>query len=972
MTNITDLVQPEFAFEGVESKLYLSGSVEYFSQLRAANDAYAQDGTVMMIISNGVKSEILDRLVDIISKITAYPNKDHYESVAKALVSMHLCLREPGSGKRVEEKCKPVKKSKKGEIHYVPEPPEGQTTVKSEKDRETMVLELCAEFSRIVTKDLLESFLEGLDLMVPSLFEADEDVEVESFLTQIRHLNAPWSVSGNSADALLEARLRQLLSTGLDRRRQLGDIEFSNRYAEFLRSKAKHSSVCAFLRRMQVCSAPSSLVNFPENNNVGDVVATITVQSGVTLEFSPPPENPENPFRLEGNQLVAERMLDFETTQLYEVAITCTETATALKLEIVIVVLLTNENDNPPFFDSASYQANVDELSPVGEIVGNYPAKDLDAHPQLSYTLTSASNDFVLRSSTNPEILVNARLDYDKVKNVELILTAKVIAGDEVHTATTTIIVTIVDVDNRPPWFQPCTEVEVDGNVICHSAGYTGSVTLNEQETGVLPLKPGPLHAIDGDTGINEKITYSFLSGNEDNLFEINQNTGGITMLKPTDVLGTISLSVLAAQAINSHQFATTTVTISVQVKSLHPPKFQKPRYEGVATSIGTMVMDVMNKDQPLQILVTDEDYAATGGVNPHITYVIIGSHDFIFFNGYLFMTTDLPESTLTLQVSAIDTTNDESDTSQLLVEVKSGLTTSLPTSTTDFMTMTPNGESTTGRSTTNNIESNTTPLTDSTTDSKTTNSNGPTTDPVTVPSGGNDVVGMAVLGAVLGVLLFVCLVVIGMLVCRLQKGKADWKKIYEASMFRSSLGQGSGGHKEGIQYTNEAFQNDEDGSSLGSGSPDGGSVKYAKELPQTTWSIPREEAIVRSTAPLHDLLPDDSSDTASEGADSEKDVKPILTKERRVEEGYKSVWFKEDIDPNAKEEVVIIPDSREDDSEEEDEEPSRSNREDDEDDNQPTKKIAFADSDLDSEIRVKNEDRQGDSDSDDSMNLAL
>uniref|UniRef100_A0A3B4ZWX9 PB1 domain-containing protein n=1 Tax=Stegastes partitus TaxID=144197 RepID=A0A3B4ZWX9_9TELE len=208
-------------------------------QLRAANDAYAQDGTVMMIISNGVKSEILDRLVDIISKITAYPNKDHYESVAKALVSMHLCLREPGSGKgwycwvfslrfkmgnyrqkmmaagcpkvlvnkgkRVEEKCKPVKKSKKGEIHYVPEPPEGQTTVKSEKDRETMVLEVqkrdpdlqlldklmlatfsqrrkeiigdfCChgqmEFSRIVTKDLLESFLEGLDLMVPSLFEA--------------------------------------------------------------------------------------------------------------------------------------------------------------------------------------------------------------------------------------------------------------------------------------------------------------------------------------------------------------------------------------------------------------------------------------------------------------------------------------------------------------------------------------------------------------------------------------------------------------------------------------------------------------------------------------------------------------------------------------------------------------------------------------------------------------------------------
>ncbi|KAM3608967.1 uncharacterized protein V6R79_007526 [Siganus canaliculatus] len=84
-----------------------------------------------------------------------------------------------------------------------------------------------------------------------SVHARDED-EVERFLTQIRHVDAPLSLSElNSGDVLQEARLRQLLSTGLERRRQLGDIEFSNRYAEFLRSKAKHSSICAFLRRMQ-------------------------------------------------------------------------------------------------------------------------------------------------------------------------------------------------------------------------------------------------------------------------------------------------------------------------------------------------------------------------------------------------------------------------------------------------------------------------------------------------------------------------------------------------------------------------------------------------------------------------------------------------------------------------------------------------------------------------------------------------
>lgn len=41
------------------------------------------------------------------------------------------------------------------------------------------------------------------------LCDLRDDDEVESFLTEIRHLNAPWSLSGvNSADALLEARLR--------------------------------------------------------------------------------------------------------------------------------------------------------------------------------------------------------------------------------------------------------------------------------------------------------------------------------------------------------------------------------------------------------------------------------------------------------------------------------------------------------------------------------------------------------------------------------------------------------------------------------------------------------------------------------------------------------------------------------------------------------------------------------------------
>ncbi|TKS73827.1 Cadherin-related family member 5 [Collichthys lucidus] len=514
------------------------------------------------------------------------------------------------------------------------------------------------------------------------------------------------------------------------------------------------------------------------------------------------------------------------------------------------------------------------------------------------------------------------------------------------YTATTTINVNIVDADNRPPWFQPCTQYEYAGGLVCQSSGYTGKVTLNEQVAGVLPLKPGPVYAIDGDFGINQKILYSFLTGSD--LFKINENSGNITMVKPADVLGPISLTVLATQSDNN-KFTTTTVTITVQVKSLHPPKFQKSQYEGIISAVGTMAKDPNNKDQPLIILATDDDYAATEGRNPHIKYSVKDNSDFSIIDGYLFMIKDLPEGPLSLTLVAIDTSNDESDTAPISVEVISGLNTTTVSMSTEATTI---GESTTDSMTTEDIVSTT---------------NLSTAASTTMPSGSFGSTDMAILGATLGVLLFICLVVIGVLACQVRRGKADWQKIYETSMFRSSLGQGSGGQKEGIQYTNDAFQNDEDGNSTGSIGPEEGSLTAGKEPRKAAVDSKVHEANLKFSVPLHAVLPDNTSEMGSDKDDSEKEVKPILTRERRMDEGYKSVWWKEDIDPNAKEEVVIIPDSRENDSDEEDDEQPSSSKEEDEDDSPKikTRKVGFNETDLDSGLGVKMEDPADDSEAD-------
>ncbi|XP_017295002.1 cadherin-related family member 5 isoform X1 [Kryptolebias marmoratus] len=707
----------------------------------------------------------------------------------------------------------------------------------------------------------------------------------------------------------------------------------------------------------------SPSVQFAENNKVGAVVATITTQAGVQLNLSS--ENSDDlPFGLEGNHLIATVELDFETMDsMFEVKFLCT--LGDRKVDYEILIILENINDNHPKFDQKLYPASINEMSPVGATVGRFAATDAD-RDVLYYRLTTESSYFKLKLPTNPEILVNAHLDYERIREVELVLEAQDTtfgssSGEASFTATSTILVSILDVDNRPPWYQPCRKHEVGGAVVCENAGYTGRVDLNEQETGVLTLKPGPLYAIDGDSGINEAITYSFLTGNGTDLFEINPNTGNITMKKPADVLGPISLTVLAAQRTNAYQLATTTLTISVQVKSLHVPQFQRPLYEALITSKGSMAVD-LKSSQALQILATDEDYSSTGGLNPHITYSVEDSSVFSIIGGYLFLTEDASDGTLSLKVLAKDTSNDETATAQLRVELKlSSSTTTLPLSTTDIMT-TSVGESTTNIKTTV-ITTNPCMSTGISTTSHSVTK---------ISSGGFGGSDMAALGATLGVLLFVSLVVIGLLVYRMQKGKADWKKIQEVTMFRSSLGQNSGGQKEGIQYTNEAFQRDDDRGSMGSGGPD--EADTGRFPPNTDWNNPFKEVQQRSSAPLPSLQSDGISDNGSDKTDDEKDVKPILTKERRVEEGYKSVWFKEDIDPNAKEEVVIIPDSREEGSKYEDNEPSSSSKVRNEDDSFQKKapKVAFADTDLDSGLGVKMEDPEEDSASDHNLNIDL
>ncbi|XP_064845999.1 cadherin-related family member 5 isoform X1 [Oncorhynchus masou masou] len=698
----------------------------------------------------------------------------------------------------------------------------------------------------------------------------------------------------------------------------------------------------------QICSMPGATPpTIRENNAVGAVVTTITTEEGVTLTIV---SNPADSFGLNGNDLTAVKVLDYETKTSFTIDLLCKKGDQFLTL--IVVVLIENVNDNPPVFAESQYTLNVDELSPVGKSVGAIEATDADKD-RLYYSLVPDTEGFRLQENS-PNILVQHVLDYDTVTSVTLILSAQDTPSSTPpsFTATTTIHVNILDIDNRPPWFQPCTETIVDMSKICLSSGYTGTVNLTEQEVGALPLLPGPVHAIDGDKGLNMPIMYRFPTGSESDIFQINQNTGDITMLKAADIAGPLTLTVLALQTPNGDQFATTTVTIVVVKKSVNPPQFEKMEYEGFISAdagVDSMVLESKASNRPLKVQAKDTDYA--DGINPDVRYEVQGSTEFsITPQGFILMTKNVMPGTVSMNLHAIDSSNAESTTASLKVEVMPGITTMAPT-TTDMATT---DMATTDMATTDMATTDMATATHAAIKS--------TTEGVLGAPGGYGPGDMAALGASLAVLLVISMVVIGLLVFRIQKGKTDWRKLSEANIFRSSLGKGPGELKGGVQYTNEGFQNDGDTSSVGSKGPE--EMDGKRPIGNGVTSRAVEETVMKISAPLYsNLLLDTSSLAGSDKADSEKEVKPILTKERRVEEGYKSVWFKEDIDPNAKEEVVIIPDNgeREGDDDDDDEEEEGFREEEEEYDNSSpqTPKVLFSDADMNDGRGVKFEDSE-------------
>ncbi|XP_036399405.1 cadherin-8 [Megalops cyprinoides] len=236
-------------------------------------------------------------------------------------------------------------------------------------------------------------------------------------------------------------------------------------------------------------------------------------------------------------------------------------------------------NDNAPEFTNGPYHATVPEMSQVGTSVTKVTATDADDpvygnSAKLVYSILEGQPYFSIDPDTAVIKVALHEMDREMREEYLVVIQAKDMGGHMGGlSGTTTVTVTLTDVNDNPPKFSKSLyEFTVPEDLAIGKPG-------------------GRVKANDRDLGENARSTYSIIDGNERDFFEITtdpQTQEGILRLKKPLDFETRKSYTLKVEATNVRfdpQFSTTgpfkdTATVKITVEdSDEPPVFSQSTY---------------------------------------------------------------------------------------------------------------------------------------------------------------------------------------------------------------------------------------------------------------------------------------------------------------------------------------------------------------------------------------------------------
>uniref|UniRef100_A0A671TJ29 Cadherin 8 n=1 Tax=Sparus aurata TaxID=8175 RepID=A0A671TJ29_SPAAU len=240
------------------------------------------------------------------------------------------------------------------------------------------------------------------------------------------------------------------------------------------------------------------------------------------------------------------------------------------------IIKVQDINDNPPQFIEGPYRASVPEMSAVGTPVTRVTATDADDpvygnSAKLVYSILEGQPYFSIDPNSGKCIALHG-MDREMREEYLVVIQAKDMGGHMGGlSGTTTVTVTLTDVNDNPPKF---------------SKSLYEFVIPEDLPIGKMG---GKVKANDRDIGENSKSTYSIVEGDEQGMFEIFTDTqaqeGILRLKRPLDYESKRAFT-LKVEATNVRSEPSSggpfkdSATVKVVVDdSDEPPIFSKPMY---------------------------------------------------------------------------------------------------------------------------------------------------------------------------------------------------------------------------------------------------------------------------------------------------------------------------------------------------------------------------------------------------------
>ncbi|KAL4226126.1 Cadherin EGF LAG seven-pass G-type receptor 2 [Mactra antiquata] len=300
-------------------------------------------------------------------------------------------------------------------------------------------------------------------------------------------------------------------------------------------------------------------------------------------------------------EVSVQKPLDYETNKEFNLKIKASDNGEVQMTNSTTMWIRINDlNDNTPYFQNSVYKGSVEEGSVIGTSVLTVRALDADdgQNSVLEYALIGVPLAFPFAIDQDMgKVTVRATLDREIQSSYQFIVQVND-KGQPPLSATVTVDITVNDINDNSPIFSPKT----------YNVSISEKAPVYKQVIQVT--------ANDADTGLNAKLTYQIVSGNNDLVFSIERDTGIITLAKQLDykVQKKYILTVRASDSGLDNRFDTAEVHVSVTDTNKFNPAFENAPYwlnvdenAEIGTSVG-------------KVIALDDDI----GENGRITYELL------------------------------------------------------------------------------------------------------------------------------------------------------------------------------------------------------------------------------------------------------------------------------------------------------------------------------------------------------------